>query len=89
MRKLESPRQWLTTLAFGRGIDEHALQVECSRLLLLVGRDLHRKQTVAWSVVLVERGVAASNDDLAALVSFGSDNILHITVCDNGTRCAC
>lgn len=62
--QLEVPWQRLETLALLGCVDEDALQVERRCVRLLVGADLHREESVAGTMVLVQRGVSAAYDDL-------------------------
>lgn len=69
MGELESPRQRLGLLSVRSCIYKHALEMERRRLRLLVLRDLYGEEAVARARLSLQRGVAASHDDLHAVVS--------------------
>jgi hypothetical protein len=70
VRKLEVPGKRLLVLALGGGVYKEALEVECSRLGSLVGRDLHREEAVGSTLGRVQRRVTAAHDNLGREVSF-------------------
>jgi len=64
MRELEIPRQRLTILAVRRRIDKVRLEMERRHLRLIIRRDLHGEQAITRTMIFVQRGVAASYNDL-------------------------